>query len=113
MTMTSLTNSPENGVDGAAPAGGYYGNPIPYLPLDQYPGKIIAIEGTDGVGRSTQIHLLREWLEVQGHGVVETGWTRPWRGPAFVASIAPGSGICTALPSSPTSSSICGSMRRR
>jgi dTMP kinase len=40
------------------------------------PGKIIAIEGTDGVGRSTQIALLREWLEVQGYGVVETGWTR-------------------------------------
>jgi dTMP kinase len=60
------------------PAGNYYGYPIPYLPLpsEGYPGKIIAIEGTDGVGRSTQIHLLREWLEVQGYGVLETGWTR-------------------------------------
>ena len=28
------------------------------------------------MGRSTQIVLLREWLEVQGYGVVETGWTR-------------------------------------
>lgn len=34
------------------------------------------IEGTDGVGRSTQILRLRNWLEVQGFGVVETGWTR-------------------------------------
>ena len=34
------------------------------------------IEGTDGVGRTTQIEHLRNWLEVQGHGVVETGWTR-------------------------------------
>jgi len=36
---------------------------------------LIVIEGTDGVGRSTQIERLRNWLEVQGHGVVETGWT--------------------------------------
>lgn len=39
-------------------------------------GKLVAIEGTDGVGRTTQIERLRNWLEVQGHGVVETGWTR-------------------------------------
>jgi len=37
---------------------------------------LIVIEGTDGVGRSTQVERLRNWLEIQGHGVVETGWTR-------------------------------------
>jgi dTMP kinase len=76
--MSSSTNSPEEGA-GASPAGRpghYYSYGIPYLSIDNYPGKLIAIEGTDGVGRTTQITLLREWLEVQGYGVIETGWTR-------------------------------------
>src|SRR5258706_7490326 len=71
-STSNLPETPDSGVR----RGSYYGNGIPYLPIDGYPGKIIAIEGTDGVGRSTQIHLLREWLEVQGYGVIETGWTR-------------------------------------
>lgn len=41
-----------------------------------YPGHLIALEGTDGAGRSTQIALLREWLETQGFGVLHTGLTR-------------------------------------
>jgi len=76
MTTSTPTTSVEEPGGSGPRAGSYYGNPIPYLPIDSYPGKIIALEGTDGVGRSTQIHLLREWLEVQGYGVVETGWTR-------------------------------------
>jgi dTMP kinase len=67
---------PEPGANGSIQGGRYYGRGVPYLPVDGYPGKLIAIESTDGVGRSTQIELLREWLEVKGYGVVETGWTR-------------------------------------
>src|ERR671923_392160 len=73
--MTSPSD-PVDGLTGDGLAGRYYGRPIPYLPIEDYSGKLIAIEGTDGVGRSTQIQLLREWLEVKGYGVIETGWTR-------------------------------------
>jgi dTMP kinase len=34
------------------------------------------VEGTDGVGRSTHIALLRTWLESRGHAVLDTGMTR-------------------------------------
>jgi len=37
---------------------------------------LIVIEGTDGAGRSTQVELLKSWLEVQGYAVFETGWAR-------------------------------------
>jgi dTMP kinase len=73
---TSTGDEDKGAADGRIQPGRYYGQGIPYLPIGDYPGKLIAIEGTDGVGRSTQIQLLREWLEVKGYGVVETGWTR-------------------------------------
>jgi dTMP kinase len=56
--------------------GRFFGDGLTYLDPSDLKGKLIAIEGTDGVGRSTHIEMLQEWLEVQGYGVVTTGWTR-------------------------------------
>lgn len=54
----------------------FYGPAPTYLENIPIEGKLIVVEGTDGVGRSTQIADLRAWLEVQGYAVAETGWTR-------------------------------------
>ena len=39
-----------------------------------YPGRLIAVEGLDGSGKSTQIHLLKKWLELQGLKVFFSEW---------------------------------------
>ena len=54
----------------------FYGTGLPYVDAHEMKGKLIVIEGTDGVGRSTQIESLKKWLEVKGYGVATTGWTR-------------------------------------
>lgn len=54
----------------------FYGFNSYNLEEDSYPGKLIVIEGSDGVGRSTQALMLRSWLESQGHAVVDTGAAR-------------------------------------
>lgn len=54
----------------------FYGVGLPYIDAQEMKGKLIVIEGTDGVGRSTQIESLKKWLEVKGYGVATTGWTR-------------------------------------
>lgn len=54
----------------------FFGEGLPYLKTSGLKGKLIAIEGTDGVGRSTQIDLLEEWLQVQGYAVMVSSWTR-------------------------------------
>ena len=53
-----------------------YGKQLPGMRLTDSPGKLIVIEGTDGAGRTTQINLLKPWLEELGHAVLDTGMTR-------------------------------------
>src|SRR5215831_5131248 len=56
---------------------GFYGKKgLPGLDLHELKGKLIVLEGTDGVGRSTEIGLLKSWLENNGHAVLDTGMTR-------------------------------------
>ncbi len=55
----------------------YYGaGTIPGFEADELPGRLIVLEGTDGVGRTTQVALLHEWLEANGYAVTQTGLAR-------------------------------------
>lgn len=54
----------------------FYGTALAGVEPEPYSGKLIVIEGPDGVGRSTQIAHLRTWLESRGHAVLDTGMTR-------------------------------------
>lgn len=54
----------------------FYGTALPGVEPEPYSGKLVVIEGTDGVGRSTHIQTLRAWLESRGHAVLDTGMTR-------------------------------------
>ena len=40
----------------------------------QISGKLIAVEGLDGSGKSTQIYLVKRWLELEGYKVFFTEW---------------------------------------
>src|ERR1700677_3277880 len=39
-----------------------------------YPGRLIAVEGLDGSGKSTQIYLLKRWLEAEGIKLYFSEW---------------------------------------
>jgi dTMP kinase len=43
-------------------------------PKRNYTGKLIAVEGLDGSGKSTQIYLVKRWLELEGYRVFFTEW---------------------------------------
>jgi dTMP kinase len=50
----------------------FHSKGLPAAAPGELKGKLIVVEGTDGVGRSTHIVLLREWLENNGHAVLVT-----------------------------------------
>lgn len=54
----------------------FYGKGLPQIDPAQLRGKLIVIEGADGSGRSTQIGLLRDWLERLGYPTAEVGLKR-------------------------------------
>ena len=54
----------------------FYGKGLPGVDLDQLRGRLIVVEGADGSGRSTQIDLLRNWLERRGYPTVNVGLKR-------------------------------------
>jgi len=41
---------------------------------NQFPGKLIVVEGIDGSGKSTQLDLLHKWLKGNGYCVYFTEW---------------------------------------
>ena len=54
----------------------FYGKGIPGVVLDELKGQLIVVEGADGSGRSTQIDMLRNWLERRGYPTVNVGLKR-------------------------------------
>jgi len=54
----------------------FYSEPLPGVDPAELHGKLIVIEGPDAVGRSTQVARLRQWLEQEGHAVLDTGMAR-------------------------------------
>ena len=43
----------------------FFGEGLPYVDVSDIKGKLIVIEGTDGVGRSSQVEELKKWLEIK------------------------------------------------
>lgn len=62
--------SPETTVE--ATAKGEEKRPKPAL--RSYSGALVVVEGIDGSGKSTQLHLLQRWLEVGGYKTYFTEW---------------------------------------
>ncbi|MGP1271956.1 MAG: dTMP kinase [Phycisphaerales bacterium] len=74
-SMVPTAEGEEMGFRGRAPRGVYALSGREPVDIDPYPGALICLEGTDSVGRSSHVALLREWCENAGFGVVYTELT--------------------------------------
>jgi dTMP kinase len=54
----------------------FFGRCLPEIREPKFAGKLFAIEGADGSGRSTQIGMLSQWLEANGYAVRHMGLRR-------------------------------------
>src|SRR6266853_2100268 len=54
----------------------FFSEPLPGVDPAELQGKLLVIEGPDAVGRTTQVAKLRQWLEQEGHAVLDTGMAR-------------------------------------
>jgi dTMP kinase len=54
----------------------FYGEGLPGVDPANLAGKLIVIEGADGSGRSTQMDILKDFLEGKGHATVNVGLRR-------------------------------------
>lgn len=54
----------------------FFGRHLPEVREAKFSGKLFAIEGADGSGRSTQIGMLSQWLEGNGYAVKHMGLRR-------------------------------------
>ena len=54
----------------------FYGHGIPRVKSEDLGGTLIALEGADGSGRSTQLAQLVDWLETSGHPTKQVGLKR-------------------------------------
>ena len=54
----------------------FYGKGLPGAILEELKGQLIVVEGADGSGRSTQIDLLKNWLERRGYPTANVGLKR-------------------------------------
>jgi dTMP kinase len=54
----------------------FFGRRLPEVHDPKFAGKLFAVEGADGSGRSTQIGMLSAWLEANGYAVRHMGLRR-------------------------------------